>query len=58
MQVKKSLEDQFWGILSLDSDTDRRVGVTKCNADMEVTEIRLGMAIIYCVFLYCLVEIV
>ncbi|KAL7535871.1 hypothetical protein ACHAWF_005300 [Thalassiosira exigua] len=40
--VKKSLEDQFWGILSLDSDTDRRVGVTKCNPDMEVTEIRLG----------------
>ena len=40
--VKKSLEDQFWGILSIENDNDRRVGVTKCNADMEVTEIRLG----------------
>lgn len=40
--VKKSLEDQFWGILSMESDTDRRVGVTKCNADMEVTEVRLA----------------
>lgn len=40
--VKKSLEDQFWGILSIERDNDRRVGVTKCNSDMEVTEIRLG----------------
>jgi len=39
--VKKSFDD-FWGILSIESDTDRRVGVTKCNADMEVTEIRLA----------------
>ncbi len=40
--VKKSVEDQFWGIWSIESDNDRRVGVTKCNSDMEVTEIRLG----------------
>jgi hypothetical protein len=40
--VKKSLEDQFWGILSIENGNDRRVGVTKCNSDMEVTEIRLG----------------
>lgn len=40
--VKKSFDDGFWGILSIQSDTDRRVGVTKCNADMEVTEIRLA----------------
>ncbi|KAL7540098.1 hypothetical protein ACHAXR_009868, partial [Thalassiosira sp. AJA248-18] len=39
--VKKSIEDQFWGILSIDSDTERRVGVTKCNDEMEVTELRL-----------------
>ena len=65
--VKKSLEDQFWGLLSMESDSDRRVGVTKCNRDMEVTEIRLGeisniwrMALnlsfikIYCGTYYCL----
>lgn len=40
--VKKSFEDGFWGILSIESETDRRVGVTKCNSDMEVTEIRLA----------------
>ena len=40
--VKKSLEDRLWGILSIESDGDRRIGVTKCNAGMEVTEIRLG----------------
>jgi len=40
--VKKSLEDQFWGMLSIEGDTDRMVGVTKCNADMEVTELRLA----------------
>jgi len=40
--VKKSVEDQFWGMLSMDGDSDRRVGVTKCNSDMEVTEIRLA----------------
>ena len=40
--VKKSVEDQFWGILSIENGNDRRVGVTKCNSDMEVTEIRLG----------------
>lgn len=40
--VKKSLEDRLWGILSIESDGDRRVGVTKCNAGMEVTELRLG----------------
>mmetsp|Transcript_22139 Transcript_22139/g.47585 ORF Transcript_22139/g.47585 Transcript_22139/m.47585 type:complete len:416 (-) Transcript_22139:171-1418(-) len=40
--VKKSFDDGFWGILSIDSETDRRVGVTKCNADMDVTEIRLA----------------
>jgi hypothetical protein len=40
--VKKSIEDQFWGILSIENGDDRRVGVTKCNSDMEVTEIRLG----------------
>lgn len=39
--VKKSFDD-FWGILSIESDTDRRVGVTKCNTAMEVTEIRLA----------------
>lgn len=50
--VKKSMEDQFWGLLSLEGDTDRRVGVTKCNADMEVTEIRLGMFVVL-KFLFC-----
>ena len=40
--VKKSLEDQLWSMLSIDKDKDRRVGVTKCNANMEVTEICLG----------------
>lgn len=40
--AKKTREDSLWEILSLDSDADRRVGVTKCNADMEVTEIRLA----------------
>jgi hypothetical protein len=40
--AKKSIEDQFWGILSIENGDDRRVGVTKCNSDMEVTEIRLG----------------
>jgi hypothetical protein len=40
--VKKSLEDQFWSILSMEGNADRRMGVTKCNGDMEVTEIRLG----------------
>lgn len=40
--LKKSLEDQFWALLSVEKDTDRRVGVTKCNANMEVTEICLG----------------
>ncbi len=40
--VKKSLEDQIWSMLSIDKDKDRRVGVTKCNANMEVTEICLG----------------
>ncbi|KAL7437034.1 hypothetical protein ACHAXM_005424 [Skeletonema potamos] len=40
--VKKSLEDHFWGILSIESETDQRVGVTKCNDDMEVTELRLA----------------
>ena len=40
--VKKSLEDHFWGILSIESETDNRVGVTKCNEDMEVTELRLA----------------
>lgn len=44
--VKKSLEDSFWGMLAMESDTDRRVGVTKCNADLEVTEIRLGMCLV------------
>lgn len=39
--VKKSIEDQFWGILSIENDNDRRIGVTKCNSDLEVTEIRL-----------------
>lgn len=39
--VKKSLEDQFWSMLSIENGSDRRVGVTKCNADMEVIEIRL-----------------
>jgi len=38
--VKKSLEDKFWGIFS--DDSDQRVGVTKCNANMEVTELRLA----------------
>ena len=40
--VKKSLEDQLWSMLSIDKEKDRRVGVTKCNANMEVTEICLG----------------
>ncbi|KAL7466979.1 hypothetical protein ACHAXS_007249, partial [Conticribra weissflogii] len=40
--VKKSMNDQFWGILNMEGDTDKRVGVTKCNVDMEVTEIRLA----------------
>ncbi len=40
--VKKSLEDHFWGILSIESESDQRVGVTKCNEDMEVTELRLS----------------
>eukprot|EP00581_Thalassiosira_minuscula_P007127 CAMPEP_0183703012 /NCGR_PEP_ID=MMETSP0737-20130205/917_1 /TAXON_ID=385413 /ORGANISM="Thalassiosira miniscula, Strain CCMP1093" /LENGTH=392 /DNA_ID=CAMNT_0025929709 /DNA_START=270 /DNA_END=1445 /DNA_ORIENTATION=- len=40
--VKKSFEDSFWGILSMEGDSDRRVGVTKCNSEMEVTEIRLA----------------
>ena len=40
--VKKGIEDQFWAILSVASESDRMVGVTKCNVDMEVTEIRLG----------------
>ncbi len=40
--VKKSLEDHFWGILSIESEIDQRVGVTKCNEDMEVTELRLA----------------
>ena len=40
--VKKSLEDHFWGILSIESESDQRVGVTKCNNDMEVTELRLA----------------
>lgn len=40
--AKKSYEDSFWGIFSMDSEPDRRVGVTKCNFDMEVTEIRLA----------------
>lgn len=40
--VKKSLGDQFWELLSIDSDDDTRVGVTKCNDEMEVVEIRLG----------------
>lgn len=40
--VKKSFEDQLlWGILSM-GETDRRVGITKCNPDMEVTEIRIA----------------
>lgn len=38
---KKSFDD-FWGMLSIESGTERRVGVTKCNANMEVTEIRLA----------------
>jgi hypothetical protein len=46
--VKRSPSDQFWGILSIESETDRRVGVTKCNDDMEVTEIRLGMFLCLC----------
>ncbi|KAL7439624.1 hypothetical protein ACHAXH_003998 [Discostella pseudostelligera] len=40
--VRKSLEDQFWSMLSIDKEKDRRVGVTKCNANMEVTEICLA----------------
>ncbi|KAK1744750.1 hypothetical protein QTG54_004041 [Skeletonema marinoi] len=40
--VKKSLEDHFWGILSIESESDQRVGVTKCNNDMEVIELRLA----------------
>ncbi|KAL3804495.1 hypothetical protein HJC23_002534 [Cyclotella cryptica] len=40
--VKKSLRDQFWELLSMEGDDDRKVGVTKCNDDMEVTEIRLA----------------
>ena len=40
--VRKSLEDQFWSMLSIDKEKDRRVGITKCNANMEVTEICLG----------------
>ncbi|KAL7484201.1 hypothetical protein ACHAW6_009838 [Cyclotella cf. meneghiniana] len=40
--VKKSLQDQFWELLSMEGDDDRKVGVTKCNDDMEVTEIRLA----------------
>lgn len=39
--AKKSLNDQFWALLSTD-EKDRRVGVTKCNESMEVTEIRLA----------------
>jgi len=40
--VKKSFEDQLWGMLSMGGESDRRVGVTQCNADMEVTEIRIA----------------
>ena len=40
--VKKSLQDQFWELLSMESD-DTKVGVTKCNDEMDVTEIRLGV---------------
>lgn len=43
--VKKGLGDQLWEILSMESD-DGKVGVTKCNDEMEVTEIRLGMQMI------------
>lgn len=45
--VKKNFNDGFWGILSIENDADQRVGVTKCNADMEVTEIRLGAPILH-----------
>lgn len=41
--VKKSLDDQLlWGILSMGGDSDLMVGVTECNADMEVTKIRIA----------------
>lgn len=40
--VKKSLPDQFWEFFSMEGD-DEKVGVTKCNDEMEVTEIRLGL---------------
>jgi hypothetical protein len=45
--VKKGLQDQFWELLSMEGDDDRKVGVTKCNDAMEVTEIRLGMKILF-----------
>lgn len=41
--AKKSLKDQFWEMLSMEGDDDTKVGVTKCNDEMEVTEIRLGV---------------
>ena len=40
--VKKSLEDHFWGILSIESGIDQRVGVTGCNDEMEIIELRLA----------------
>ncbi|KAL9181225.1 hypothetical protein ACHAXT_010030 [Thalassiosira profunda] len=36
---KDMLDNKYWGFLSGD---DQRLGVTKCNADMMVTEIRLA----------------
>lgn len=44
--VKKGLGDQLWELLSMESD-DGKVGVTKCNEEMEVIEIRLGMRTIH-----------
>lgn len=39
--VKKSFGDSFWELLSMEGD-DSKVGITRCNDEMEVTEIRLG----------------
>lgn len=40
--AKNSLQDKLWELLSVEND-DTKVGVTKCNDEMDVTEIRLGM---------------
>ena len=43
--VKKSLGDAFWELLSMEDGDDSKVGITRCNDEMEVTEIRLGKSI-------------